>query len=206
MTLQYFLAYFIILFVATITPGPSMLLAINHGVNHGLRKTLFSCFGNLLGNILMAVASIVGLGAVLIASGIVFSVIKWLGIIYLAFMGIKLLLEPVKIDNTTNNSRISKSSHHLFIDGFLIAIGNPKGILFFTALFPQFLNVEATTIDYAILLISLGIVASGCFMAYALCGVKLNTLFQLCSFRKWFNRITATVFIGTGLTLAFSKK
>lgn len=155
----------------------------------------------------MAVASIIGLGAVLIASGIVFNVIKWLGIIYLVFMGIKLLLEPVKAGDATNSSRISRSSHRLFIDGFLIAIGNPKGILFFTALFPQFVNVEqANFTDFTILLVTLGIVASGCFMAYAVCGAKLNALFQVSSFRRWFNRITGTVFIGTGLAVAFSKR
>jgi threonine/homoserine/homoserine lactone efflux protein len=207
MTLHYFTAYFLILFVATITPGPSMLLAINHGVNHGFTKTLFSCLGNLLGNILMAVASIVGLGAVLVASGIIFNVIKWLGIVYLVFMGIKLLLGPVKTVAVCSNQTAMKSDHRLFIDGIVVAIGNPKGILFFTALFPQFINTEHTSIvNITILLTTLGIVASGCFMAYAICGVKLNMLFHLYSFRKWFNRITGTIFIGTGFALTFSKR
>ncbi|HEX2956031.1 MAG TPA: LysE family translocator, partial [Chitinispirillaceae bacterium] len=147
-------------------------------------------------------------GAVLIASGAVFNVIKWLGIIYLTFVGIMLLLDPVKTGSVCNNNQtITRSSRRLFIDGLLVAIGNPKGILFFTALFPQFINVEhATTIDFTILMITLGAVASGCFMAYAMCGVKLNALFQLYSFRKWFNRVTGCVFIGTGLTVALSKK
>jgi threonine/homoserine/homoserine lactone efflux protein len=207
MTLQYFSAYFLILFVATIIPGPSMLLAINHGVNHGVCKTLFSCLGNVAGNLLMGLASIVGLGAVLIASGIVFNLIKWLGIVYLLFIGFKLLFEQVTTSVAGTNPAISRGNCRLFIDGFLVAIGNPKGILFFTALFPQFINAEhATAMDFIILLVTLGVVASGCFMAYALCGVKLNALFQLYSFRKWFNRITGSVFIGTGLAVVFSKK
>jgi threonine/homoserine/homoserine lactone efflux protein len=207
MTLHYFLAYFLILFVATITPGPSMLLAINHGVNHGFAKTLFSCSGNLLGNLLMAVASIVGLGAVLIASGIVFTIIKWLGIVYLVFIGIRILLTPVNASSISSNQTAAKSDLRLFLDGIVVAIGNPKGILFFTALFPQFINAEhASIVNIVVLLATLGIVASGCFMAYAICGVKLNTLFQVYSFRKWFNRITGTVFIGTGCALTFSKR
>lgn len=207
MTLQYFSAYFLILFVATIIPGPSMLLAINHGVNHGVFKTFFSCLGNVVGNLLMGLASIVGLGAVLIASGIVFNVIKWLGIAYLLFIGFKLLFEQVTTGEFHTNHAVSKSKYRLFIDGFFVAIGNPKGILFFTALFPQFINAEhATAMDFIILLVTLGVVASGCFMAYALCGVKLNILFQRYSFRKWFDRITGSVFIGTGLAVAFSKK
>lgn len=207
MTLQYFLAYFLILFIATITPGPSMLLAINHGVNYGLFRTIYSCLGNLLGNILMAIASILGLGAVLIASGVVFNIIRWVGIIYLVYIGIKLISEPVKAGQISNNSNISKSRYRLFIDGFLVAIGNPKGILFFTSLFPQFINIEhAKTNEFALILLTLGIVAFGCYMLYAIFGVKLNKLFQLYSFRKMFNRVTGSIFICTGLTLAVSKK
>lgn len=207
MTLQYFLAYFLILFIATITPGPSMLLAINHGVNYGLFRTIYSCSGNLLGNLLMAIASILGLGAVLIASGVVFNIIRWVGIIYLVYIGIKLISEPVKAGQISNNSNISKSRYRLFIDGFLVAIGNPKGILFFTSLFPQFINIEhAKTNEFALILSTLGIVAFGCYMLYAIFGVKLNKLFQLYSFRKLFNRITGSIFICTGLTLAVSKK
>jgi threonine/homoserine/homoserine lactone efflux protein len=184
-----------------------MLLAINHGVNHGVFKTLFSCFGNVVGNLLMALASIVGLGAVLIASGIVFNLIKWFGCIYLVFIGFKLLFEQVKTSEIGTNPAVSKSKYRLFIDGFFVAIGNPKGILFFTALFPQFINAEhATAMDFIFLLVTLGVVASGCFMAYALSGMKLNRLFQSYSFRRLFNRITGSVFIGTGLIIVFSKK
>ena len=207
MSLHCFSAYFIILFIATITPGPSMLLAINHGVNHGFFRTIYSCTGNILGNLLMALASIVGLGAVLTASGVVFNIIRWIGIIYLIFIGIKLMVEPVKAVRAGNGRHVFKNNHRLFIDGFLVAIGNPKGILFFTALFPQFINVgNAKTVEFAVLLLTLCIVASGCYMLYAIFGVKLNGLFQLYSFRKLFNRITGSIFIGTGLTLAVSRK
>lgn len=210
MTFDYFLAYFLILFLATITPGPNMLLAINHGVNHGLARTIYSCLGNLIGNLLMALVSILGLGAILIASGLVFNIIKWIGIIYLIFIGLKIIMEPINADNHNENSdrqRISKKRYRLFIDGFIIAIGNPKGILFFTALFPQFINVKHATISvFMIIFITLGVVAFGCYMLYAVFGVRLNRLFKLHSFRKLFNRITGSILIGTGLAIAFSKK
>jgi len=207
MTFQYFSAYFLILFIATITPGPSMLLAVNHGMNHGLLRTFYSCSGNLIGNLLMALASILGLGAVLMASGVVFNIIKWIGIIYLIFIGIKLIFEPVKTGRIINNHSVSKSGCKLFIEGFLVAIGNPKGILFFTALFPQFINVESVnTNEFIIILSTLGVVAFGCFMLYAIFGVKLNNLFQSHSFSKSFNRVTGSVFVGTGLTIAISGK
>jgi len=210
MSFDYFLAYFIILFLATITPGPNSLLAINHGINHGFIRAIYSGLGNLTGNFLMALISILGLGAVLITSGLIFNIVKWVGIIYLVFIGLKLIFEPIKAESSNNGddkSTIHKSKSRLFIDGFVIAIGNPKGIIFFTALFPQFINVKHATVSgFMIIFITLGIVAFGCYMLYAVCGARLNGLFQLKSFRKVFNRITGSIFIGTGLAIAFSRK
>jgi len=209
MTLDHFLAYFLILFIATITPGPNMLLAINHGVNHGLARTIYSCLGNLIGNLLMALVSILGLGAILITSGLVFNAIKWIGIIYLVFMGLKLIFDPIQTDTSNDNDdkpNINKKEYRLFLDGFIIAIGNPKGILFFTALFPQFINVQHATIGvFMIVFVTLGIVAFGCYMLYAISGARLSRLFKLYSFRKMFNRITGSILIGTGVAIAISK-
>jgi homoserine/homoserine lactone efflux protein len=209
MTFEYFVAYFLVLFVATITPGPSMLLAISHGANHGIGKSMLSGLGNVIGNLLMALVSILGLGAILIASGFIFNFIKWAGIIYLAFIGLKLFLEPVhayQSDAHENKPATPKNGSRLFIDGFFIAIGNPKGILFFTALFPQFISAKSTIACSAAIFSTLGTVAFGCYMLYAAFGARLNKLFHLHSFRKSFNRITGSIFLGTGVALAFSKK
>lgn len=209
MELDYFIAYFLILFVATITPGPSMLLALNHGVNQGLKKTFYSAVGNLIGNLLLAFVSILGLGAILIASGIIFNVIKWIGIIYLVYLGLKLIFEPVKSKETDEKIKLSntRKKGKLFLDGFIIAIGNPKGILFFTALFPQFINTESGTVSsFIIIFTTLGVVAFGCYLLYAVFGTRLNKLFQLNSFKKIFNRISGLFLIGCGMALAFSKK
>lgn len=210
MNTSLYLAYFSILFLATIIPGPSMLLALNHGANHGLKKTIYSGLGNLIGNLLMAVVSILGLGIILITSGVIFNIIKWVGVLYLVYLGSKMIFETTK-PNEKNTFKIeqkcNKKRWRLFLDGFLIAVGNPKGILFFTALFPQFINMNNTSIsEIMIVFVTLGIVAFGCYMIYGVLGLKVNRLFQLESFRKIFNRITGSLMIGIGLTLAFSKK
>ena len=210
MTFDYFVAYFTILFIATVTPGPNSLLAINHGLNHGIRRTIFSGLGNLTGNLLLALISILGLGAILIASGIIFTVIKWIGILYLLFVGFKLIFEPVRTEifqDNVDKVMVDKRKERLFLDGLIIAVGNPKGILFFTALFPQFIDVKhATAEGFLIIFSTLGIVAFGCYMLYGVFGVRLNSLFQRHSFRKGFNRITGSIFIGTGVAIALSKK
>jgi homoserine/homoserine lactone efflux protein len=209
MSFQYFIAYFLVLFLATITPGPSMLLAINHGANHGIGKSTVSALGNVLGNLLMALVSLFGLGALLIASGFFFNLIKWAGILYLAFIGFTLLFGPTNVDKSQADVNRSPKAKwgRLFMDGFFVAIGNPKGILFFTALFPQFINAKsATIVCSAIIFTTLGTVAFGCYMLYAVFGARLNQLFHLHSFRKLFNRITGFIFLGTGTGLAFARK
>lgn len=210
MTLDYYMAYFAILFVATITPGPNMLLAVNHGVNHGLARTIYSGLGNLAGNLLMALVSVMGLGAVLAASGFIFNIIKWIGALYLIYVGVRLIFERVSLKAEPVQPlgmKSPKNRRRLFLDGFFIAVGNPKGILFFTALFPQFINVHHATLSaFMIVFITLGIVAFGCYMIYALFGVRLNGLFLLPAFRKGFNRISGAILIGTGLAVALSRR
>ena len=186
-----------------------MLLALNHGARHGALKTVSSGLGNLTGNLLMALISLIGLGALLIASGIVFNIIKWAGVAYLVYMGFKMLTEPVNDNNQNGTTNVSspKNNNCLFIQGFLIAVSNPKGIIFFTALFPQFINTNNVTLNsFLIIFITLGVVAFGCYMLYAAFGARLNKLFRTSIFRKTFNRITGSLFIGMGLAIAFSKK
>ncbi len=210
MTISYFLAYFSILFLATIIPGPSMLLALNHGANHGISKTIYSGLGNLIGNLLMALISLLGLGIILITSGVIFNIIKWIGVLYLVYIGLKMIFEPIEPDENNifeTKQKLSRKNSRLFFDGFFIAVGNAKGIIFFTALFPQFININNTSAnEFIIVFITLGIVAFGCYMIYGVLGLKINKLFQLVSFRKIFNRVTGSLMIGIGLTIAFSKR
>jgi threonine/homoserine/homoserine lactone efflux protein len=207
MTFNAFMVYFVILFAATITPGPSMLLAMSHGVNHGLAKTMYSGLGNLTGNLLMALVSIIGLGAVLAASGVIFTIIKWIGVIYLIAIGAMLIFKPDREDGKARFPGSNGRKHRLFINGFIIALGNPKGILFFTALFPQFINGKSITPGLlATIFITLAIVAFCCYMLYALFGTRLNKLFLLVSFRKLFNRITGSIFVFTGVALSYTRK
>lgn len=205
MTFKYYMAYLAIVFIATITPGPSMLLAVNHGANHGVKRTLYSGLGNMAGNLLMALVSLMGLGMILLASGFVFSVIKWTGVAYLVYAGLRMIFDSAIPDRagaikTPGSIRRSRS---LFSEGFIIAIGNPKGILFFTALFPQFIDIHKNAwLDFIIVFLTLGFIAFGCYMLYAAAGMRLNSLFSRYSFRKIFNRICGAFFIATGCAIA----
>ena len=90
MNLKFILLYSFTVFIASIIPGPSMLLALNHGIKYGLKYTIFTALGNVTATFIQAVLSILGLSILLIQSEIIFYIIKYTGVAYLIFIGIKM--------------------------------------------------------------------------------------------------------------------
>jgi homoserine/homoserine lactone efflux protein len=202
MTLQFFLAYFSVVLVATITPGPNMLLAINHGAVYGISRTLYSAYGNLLGNLLLAIVSLAGIGVLLMASATLYTAIKWLGAAYLIYLGFAVIFTRVPASTAVKKLQIGKvkSPWGLFADGLVIAIANPKGVLFFSAIFTQIVGSESISVfSIGIIFATLTIIAFGCYMLYASAGCRLFELLRIKVFRNTYNAITGTIFIITGL-------
>jgi len=211
MSTELFLMYLSVVFVATIVPGPSMLLALKHGVSYGFQRTLSTGAGYLLANLIMAWISYAGLGVILIASGKVFLIIKWTGAAYLVYLGIRTFFEPSggSVSDSKEGPGLAgenKKLVRMFLDGFIVAAGNPKGIIFFSALFPQFIsgNTNASSL-FGMIFIPLAIIALGCFMLYAAFGNRLAGWFRNSSVKKIFNKVTGGLFVGLGLAVLFSK-
>jgi homoserine/homoserine lactone efflux protein len=201
------LLYSFTVFVASIIPGPSMLLALNHGIKYGLKYTLFTAFGNVTATLIQAILSILGLSFVLLQSEIIFYIIKYIGVAYLIFIGMKMFFS--KKNNFDNKNNILKKTykfHSLFFEAFALTIGNPKAIIFFTALFPQFINLKNNTnFQYFVILILLLIIAFFSMMIYGFLEEKLANLLSNLKIQKIFNRIIGGTFIGLGISLAVSK-
>jgi threonine/homoserine/homoserine lactone efflux protein len=129
----------------SLTPGPNGLLALTHGALYGTKKTLATIFGGLLGFAAVIGMSMFGIGALLQASADLLTVLKWLGGAYLVWLGIQVWRsEPLGVASPTGRPE-SKSSQ-LFSQGFLSAVTNPKGILFFVAFLPQFIDPNSSLI------------------------------------------------------------
>ncbi len=209
MSINFLLIYAATIFVASIIPGPSMLLALTHGMKYGTRKTAVSAAGNCFVTLIQASVSIAGLGTILIASETVFQIIKWAGAIYLVYMGITILRSPgMSLKPATSGcGNETVSSARLFMQGSLVTAGNPKAIVFFTAVFPQFINPEANFLKQYLILISTGLViAFVCFMLYGAGGQKIVSLFSNVTTGKWIKRFIGSSFIGAGIGLAFSRR
>ncbi|GAA3943903.1 LysE family translocator [Litoribacillus peritrichatus] len=134
MTLETWLAFVAASLVLTMTPGPSILLGMVHSVHFGVKKTTFTALGDITANFLQMVFVAIGLGVIIANSETAFQIIKWFGVITLLYMGVKMFMQTTKApanDKTTQDATPGK----LFLSGFMVAAGNPKAIVFFTAFF-----------------------------------------------------------------------
>ena len=137
------IAYVGTVVVLALTPGPSTMLGSAHGMRYGARGTLPTIAGDLTANTLQMGAAAVGLGAVITNSATAFTAIKWAGVGYLAWMGINHLRHAKdKLDQPDTNGVRRPWSR--YAQGFVTSASNPKAIVFFAALFLQFIDPSAS--------------------------------------------------------------
>jgi len=123
----------------SLSPGPNGLLALTHGALHGWRKALYTIFGGVFGFVAVIALSMFGIGALLQTSMVWLTVMKWVGGAYLVWLGIQVWLSPpIGID--VRGSAQPRAGRSLFQQGALSALTNPKGLLFFAAFLPQFIE------------------------------------------------------------------
>lgn len=141
MSLQLWLAFIAASAILLVIPGPTILTVISYSVAHGRRANLPLVLAVALGDSTALLLSLLGLGALLSASAMWFTVIKWIGGLYLLYLGVKLLLAGVSPLDTQVN-RVLESRWKLFLHTWLVTALNPKGIVFFIAFLPQFLDTS----------------------------------------------------------------
>ncbi len=189
--------------LVTFSPGPGVLLAISNSMAVGARHTVFSSLGNAAGLFIVSGAATAGMGALLTVSASAFLVVKLVGAGYLVYLGIKQWRSaPLKLNAAASRRDQPHTAGRLFLQGMGVAVTNPKAILFFTALFPQFL-----TPGHSLLLQTLLLTAT--FTALALVSHAVYVgLFR--SLRRFltearhlclFNRISGGLFVLLGLSL-----
>jgi threonine/homoserine/homoserine lactone efflux protein len=142
MPLELWFAFVAASAVLLIIPGPTILTVISYSMSHGRRANVPLVTAVALGDSTALVVSLLGLGALLAASAFWFTVVKWVGGLYLLYLGIKLLRAGItSADMATPAAPASR--WRLFANTYLVTALNPKGIVFFVAFLPQFLSPTA---------------------------------------------------------------
>ncbi|TIH13778.1 LysE family translocator [Marinifilum sp. JC120] len=208
MSIEFWSVYVMTVFLASIIPGPSMILALTHGIKYGARRAVATALGNSVASFLQAVVSIAGLGALLAASETAFMLVKYAGAAYLVWLGIGVLLSGgFNFEDSGVQENKRTSTRRLFMQGFCVAAGNPKAIVFFSALFPQFISSgQASLQHFAVLLTLLTVIAFACMMIYACGGEKIKGLLKGTAICKYINTVLGTAFVGLGVSLACSRR
>lgn len=209
MSLDTFLLYIVLAFFYISSPGPAIFLAIANGLTNGMKTVAISSLANILGLFILSTISIAGLGAILTTSATLFMIVKIVGAFYLFYLAYKQFksVGESKISETNTHKHNKRGSKEFFLEAFFLAVTNPKPIMFFIALFPQFIDIEASILPQFLIL-------TGTFMFlsfFILLGygfVAKNAKRYLNDTHKmaWFHRITGGIFIAMGLGLLQLKR
>lgn len=147
MSLKLLCVFAVTEFLLSLTPGPAVLLVVSQGMNRSFKASIMGTFGILTGNAIYFALSAAGLGALLATSTTLFQITKWIGTGYLIFIGTKMLLSKGGLQETDRSLISSKRSLMLFSQGLITQLSNPKAIIFFTALLPQFLSAGNNEVE-----------------------------------------------------------
>ena len=147
---NYFLYLQIILFLF-ITPGSPRVLIVSYSMTYGVKKSVWTAFGDIAANSIQMIVVTFIIGSVLLAYPQIMIIMKWLGVIYLTYLAYELFRAKVK-NFSSSNEKIAKTNMSFFRDGFLVAGLSPKALIFFGAIFPNFMNFEGNYISQFIIL------------------------------------------------------
>lgn len=202
MPLETWIAYVATVLLLMSTPGPSHLLMLSNAMANGFPRAVATAAGDLTANTLQILAAGLGLAAIVVASETVFLAVKWAGVAYLVWMGVRQIL---RASGGRVGGRIGegarRSLQSLWWQGFLTSAANPKAVVFFAALFPQFLDPNAPLWPQILILGASYLVIDGAFLAaYGASAAWMARRFVGAA-RQWLERVSGGLLIGAAILL-----
>lgn len=208
MSFDAWLAFTLACIVLTLIPGPSVLLIVGQALSKGRRAAMLCIVGDVVGGIVLMGLSLAGVGAILAASAVLFQIVKWSGVLYLAWLGYRQIIEArsdVGLFDTveTDNSATGWSSVWA---GLLTAVLNPKAIVFYMAFLAQFMDPAGSFALQAAILIATSTVVVGLLLAgYALIAARARSLFQSRKARRRIGNCSGSLLIGGSVLMATTR-
>jgi len=203
MTWQIWLAFVTIEAVLSMTPGPAVLYVLSQAIRQGPAKSIWGSGGILSANAMYFALSATSLGAVIVASYKLFFLIKWLGAAYLVYLGLRSFFGKSAVISLPDSSGDLRTGPRILRDGFFLQAANPKALLFFTAILPQFIDAHRSVVFQIVVLGISSILVEFVilFTSRQLAGRSLSTA-RRPRFEKLTNRIAASLLVGAGVGLA----
>ena len=202
MDLGVWLTYLLATIILSVIPGPGVFSSISSGLRHGFRLGWWNGLGMQVANLTVMAIIALGLGAILLASEALFTMVKWLGVAYLIYLGIVTWRTPPAAFQEDRDDHAT-TAREVFTRGFLVNITNPKGIIFFAAIFPQFVDVaRPQLVQYVILGATTFVTDLAIMMAYTALAAKVFRAMSEPAHLRWVNRSLGSLFVAAGVALA----
>ncbi|WP_374966749.1 LysE family translocator [Lysinibacillus sp. RS5] len=198
------LSFIAIVLLLFLIPGPAVIITVTQTLKSGKKNGIFTALGIGLGDLVHTLAAVLGLSAILMNSATAFEIVKYIGVAYLVYLGIQMLLtKPQKLEKPTVEQSPASTS---FRQGFLAEILNPKTALFFLAFLPQFVQPNGQSVTVQLLILGITFVVLSALYTILLAiitsfiGEKIFTRTNNSS--RWLEKAVGFVYIGLGVKLA----
>ncbi len=187
--------------VLLLLPGPTVLLVVSYALTQGKRVAVATAAGVALGDFTAMTLSLAGLGTLLAASATLFTALKWIGAVYLVYLGIRLWRSKPELPDVA--AEPAARPHGIFAHAFVVTALNPKSIAFFIAFVPQFVDNHSSILPQLVIMEATFVgLATLNALAYALAADQLRLRIRRPGVLKWLNRAGAGCLVGMGAATA----
>lgn len=177
MLVESFVVFFLTTMVIVLSPGPAVLIVVSIAVSNALKQASWTILGIMMADMTYFVLSATGIVTLILASPVLFSVIKWAGVAYLIYLGVKAFFNTQLGTKVETRREISKGFISFFARGYFLEISNPKALLYFSALLPQFVDISQPLVPQLVLLgAAVGILDMCCYGLYAYLGSATSAM------------------------------
>lgn len=207
MELSTWIAFFAAAWAISLSPGAGAVAAMSAGLNHGFRRGYTMTFGLVTGIWTQVLVVGVGLGALIAASSLAFAVVKWVGVAYLVWLGIRQWRAPAVPLASDEDERADVSRRELFMRGWIVNALNPKGTIFLLAVVPQFLELSQPLLpQYAVIALTLAFTDLVVMAGYTALASRVLRALKSPGHIKAMNRGFGGLFVAAGALLALFKR
>ncbi|MGB7431633.1 MAG: LysE family translocator [Ahrensia sp.] len=200
-----YLTFLLVLLAVLVTPGPSVTLGMVHGAKFGAGRAAIVALGDISANLLQMIAAVAGLGVILSQSAVLFSAIKWAGVAYLLYMGVMMIMRAgCSKEPSVGLPTIAPSLFWHYRQGFMVAASSPKAILFYGALFPQFIDPAYDMLPQFLLLAATCVLLDWCIVTTY--GAMAARAAEKARGSLWIDRLGGAALIATSALLAKAQR
>ena len=203
-------AYILLATALAVAPGPDVLFVVANGMQHRVRGAVASAMGIGCGSVLHALAAALGISAIVAASPTAFELLRYAGAAYLAYLGVQALRSWMNYANNLDPKQavVEISAWSVFRRGLITNVLNPKVVVFYLALLPQFINVELGNVGLQIFLLGCihNLIGITFLICIGLAAGKASGWLARTSFGKWMDGLAGVFFLGLAVRLLVSGK